>query len=291
MCVRARDSASQHSTVQLLLHATLSQTWLAPSVRKSVTAAAETADQAGFAVRRVTRPTFLRYCTVVPAKKYSPWRKATPTLRALPTHRLLYVGLWLIVGKRVRRMSGRKLLYWQMEKIEAIYLYCLSLSCIMYLSAPNSKIYDPTAYISLSWRQTKVIGIRSFFESTDPLLVVMTVSRHCRVCIWVCICVCLCVMGVDGTTVLRSTESYHSQPYQSDTRQQDYSYFWKIPRSPRYWMEFTVDKIKWLRKSLEQISLSFFCWVELQLNSLSNEWHESESLTNVNHSLELGVKA
>lgn len=147
----------------------------------------------------------------------------------------------------------------------------------MYLSAPNSKIYDPTLYISLSWRQTKVSGIRSFFESTDPLLVVMTVSRHCRVCI----CVCLCVMGVDGTTVLRSTESYHSQPYQSDTRQQDYSYFWKIPRSPRYWMEFTADKTKWLRKSFlsaNHYKLLLLSWITIKFSfqRMTQKWESDE---------------
>lgn len=90
------------------------------------------------------------YCS--PCKKIQ--SVATPTLRALPTHRLLYVGLWLIVGKRVRRMSGRKLLYWQME-ISTLYIYIVSLwvaFCICLLQIQRSTI-QPLTFLFRGDRQ------------------------------------------------------------------------------------------------------------------------------------------
>lgn len=279
MCVRARDSASQHSTVQLLLHATLFTNLTCTFSQKVGHSCSWNCRSSGFCCSQGHTTDFpqILYCS--PCKKIQ--SVATPTLRALPTHRLLYVGLWLIVGKRVRRMRGRKLL--TNGNIDAIYLHCLSLSELHFVFVcskfkdlwPNPLHFSFVATDKGHWNP-KLLWVYGSLACCDD-------GIHALSGVYVCVIVC------DGSGW--DTSPITSHPYQSDAREQDCSYFWKIPRSPRYWMEFSVDKIKWLRKSFDHISLSFFFLVELQLHSPSNEWHESESLTNVRHSLELGVKA
>lgn len=128
------------------------------------------------------------YCS--PCKKIQ--SVATPTLRALPTHRLLYVGLWLIVGKRVRRMRGRKLLYWQME-ISTLYIYIVSLwvaFCICLLQIQRSTT-QPLTFLFRGDRQRSLESEASLSLRIPCLL--WWLYPGIVGCVYGCVYVCVCV--------------------------------------------------------------------------------------------------